>query len=208
MSKKKQSLPLHHNKSNKTTSSKSGSNRFPKPQKTADQRRKNISALVFILGFIVLMVIFYLLYGNTVTDRLLFIPLANMYAWIAGKVLALIGYTNIVIGDIISSPHVFSVGVKKGCDAAEPMAIFMAGIIAFKTGIKEKLFGLATGLPILFVLNIIRIVTLYIAGIHFPNFFETMHLAVWQVIFILVAVILWFLWLQKQGRKITSSHGT
>lgn len=139
---------------------------------------------------------FYFLYSHTVLERVLFGPLANMYAWIAGKFLSVAGYANIVVGDLISSADSFSVGVKKGCDAAEPMAIFIAGIVAFKAGLRHKLIGMALGLALMFVLNVIRIISLYIAGIHYPALFEILHLGVWQVVFILVAIILWYVWLQ------------
>lgn len=208
MRNKKQPPAQHQHKTNKNIPSDKTSSQFSDASKTAIQRKRKIHALRFILGFIILLVAFYLLYSNPAIDRIVFIPLANMYASISGKVLAWLGYSNIVVADIISSPQVFSVSVKKGCDAAEPMAIFMAGIVAFRAGIIDKLWGLSIGLAILFVLNIIRVVTLYVAGIHFPDFFEIMHLAVWQVIFILVAVVIWFLWLQKQGSIRTPSHGT
>jgi exosortase/archaeosortase family protein len=52
------------------------------------------------------------------------------------------------------------------------------------------------GLFILFLLNIVRIASLYIVGIHYPDLFESMHLAIWQVAFIFVAILLWFLWLR------------
>lgn len=153
--------------------------------------------MLFLALFIVQIILFYLLYSHPVADRIVFQPLANLYANISGALLALLGHPNIVIGDIISSSSSFSVGLKKGCDAAEPMAIFIAGIVAFKANIKEKLKGLAGGLGILFILNIIRVITLYIAGIKHPLVFETMHLGVWQVVFILTAIALWLIWLQR-----------
>lgn len=152
---------------------------------------------MFVALFAGMIILFYVLYSNPLLDRIIFIPLANFYALISGKVLAVFGYTNMVVGDIISSPSYFSVSVKKGCDAAEPMAIFISGILAFRSRFRQKLIGLAIGLPVMFALNIIRVVTLYMFGIHFPELFETMHLAIWQVAFILVAIALWYLWLQK-----------
>lgn len=158
-------------------------------------------AFVFFVGMVAMLIIlFYVLYRNPWVEHHLFTPLLNVYARLSGGLLALFGFANTVTADLISSP-VFSVSVKKGCDAAEPMAIFVAGIVAFPALIKRKLIGLGIGLAILFVLNIIRIVTLYIAGIYYPGFFEVMHLAVWQVAFILVAVLLWFLWLHYVVNK-------
>jgi exosortase H (IPTLxxWG-CTERM-specific) len=151
---------------------------------------------LFFAGLVALqLLLFYLIYRNPWVEEAIFTPLVNFYALLAGKLLAFMAFTNSVSGDMISSPE-FAVSIKKGCDAAEPMAIFIAGVVAFPALLKDKLAGLGVGLAILFFLNIIRIATLFIVGVYFPDFFESMHLAVWQVAFILVAIVLWFLWLK------------
>ncbi|MFO7873166.1 MAG: exosortase H [Bacteroidales bacterium] len=158
-------------------------------------------AIIFFVGIVALIIIlFYIFYRQPWVEDHLFTPLVDFYARLSGSLLALLGFTNDVSADIIYSTA-FSVSVKKGCDAAEPMAIFIAGIVAFPAMIRHKLFGLGTGLAILFLLNIIRIVSLYITGIYYPGVFEAMHLAVWQVAFILVAVLLWFMWLHYVVKK-------
>ncbi|MDD2633536.1 MAG: exosortase H [Bacteroidales bacterium] len=161
-------------------------------------------ALIFA-GLVALqLLLFYLIYRNPWVEQAIFTPLVNFYALLAGKVLTFMAFAVSVSGDMVSSPE-FSVSIKKGCDAAEPMAIFIAGIVAFPAQIKDKLSGLAIGLLILFFLNIIRIITLFIVGVYAPDFFESMHLAVWQVAFIIVAIVLWFLWLKYVSSKRTKS---
>jgi exosortase H (IPTLxxWG-CTERM-specific) len=156
--------------------------------------------LFFVATVAILIVLFYIFYRNPWVENNIFTPLVNFYAQLSGGLLTLLGFENTVIADLIYSSQ-FSVSVKKGCDAAEPMAIFIAGIVAFPALIKRKLIGLGIGLAILFLLNVVRIVTLYLMGIYFPDLFEAMHLAVWQVIFILIAVLLWFLWLRYVVNK-------
>jgi len=159
--------------------------------------------LVFIGSVALMIILFYVLYRNAWVEEHLFTPLVNFYATISGGLLTFFGYSNTVSGDMIHSQQL-SVAVKKGCDALEPMAIFAAGVVAFPAGLKPKLTGIGIGLAILFVLNIIRIISLYITGIHFPALFEPMHLAVWQVVFIIIAIILWFLWLRHVVHKTAS----
>ena len=156
--------------------------------------RKN--PVPFFIGLVALQIIlFYVIYRVPWMEQHIFTPLVNFYAAVSGGFLSLIGFANDVSGDVIYSSK-FSVSIKKGCDAAEPMAIFIAGVLAFPALIKKKFIGLGVGLFILFLLNIIRIATLFIVGIHYPDLFESMHLAVWQVVFIFVAIVLWFLWLK------------
>ena len=156
--------------------------------------RKN-PVLVFA-GLVALqLLLFYLIYRNPWIDQAVFAPLVNFYAILAGKVLAFMAFANTVNGDMISSSE-FAVSIKKGYDTAEPMAIFIAGVVAFPALLKDKLAGLGVGLAILFFLNIIRIATLFIVGVYFPDFLESINLAVWQVAFIIVAIVFWFLWLK------------
>ncbi len=46
----------------------------------------------------------------------------------------------------------------------------------------------------LLLLNLVRIVSLFYIQIHFPRAFEVMHIEVWQVLFIFLAIALWALW--------------
>jgi len=50
---------------------------------------------------------------------------------------------------------------------------------------------------ILFVLNLVRTVSLYYIGAHIPVFFDTAHFVVWQAAMILAVVILWLVWVGR-----------
>ncbi|MCX6290135.1 MAG: exosortase H [Bacteroidetes bacterium] len=166
--------------------------------------RKN-HPVIFFVGLLALQVIaFYMIYNEPWFQGRLFNPLINVFANLSGKILNVMGQAVTVSGDTISS-NLFSVGIKKGCDAAEPMALFIAGIIAFPSSIIKKLWGLLAGLTVLFFLNIIRIVSLFFVGIKYPDWFDAMHLSVWQVIFILISIALWFLWIRWSINKTTVS---
>jgi exosortase/archaeosortase family protein len=122
-------------------------------------------------------------------------------ALVSGAVLQVMGYDTAVSGASIQSDR-FAVQVKEGCDAAEPMAIFLAAVLAFPAGWRERAIGALLGIVALFTLNVARVVSLFITGVHFPDAFETMHLQVWQGVFIvasIVAGLLWFRWVQ--GRE-------
>ena len=122
-------------------------------------------------------------------------PLVNFYALLSSKILNLVGYQTFVNGDTISNAR-FTVSIKKGCDALEPMALVVAGIIAFPATLRQKLIGLFSSLTFLFGLNLVRIVTLFITGVYRPDLFEAMHIEIWQIIFILFGIGFWFLWIR------------
>ena len=59
---------------------------------------------------------------------------------------------------------------------------------------------------ILAVVNLVRIVSLFLVGVYFPKAFDWMHVEVWSAIFILLAIVLWTLWIQwaMKFRPVTS----
>ena len=162
--------------------------------------RDNHPVIVFLGLFALQIIIFYIIYFNPWVREILFIPYINLNAELSSILLNLFGQHTTVFEDTISSGQ-FSIGVKKGCDAIEPMALYVAGIVAFPALLKKKVTGLVVGLLIIFFLNILRIVALFLTGIYMPSLFDVMHVEVWQMIFILVAIAIWFLWLRWSVKK-------
>lgn len=174
--------------------------------------------LKFALGFCLLMGIFYGFWFSDIFIDNVLTPVVNANAAIAGNFLNLFGYETTITGPKITS-SAFSISINKGCDALEPMAIFLFAVLLFPAPLKAKLIGLAFGIPFLFFINQLRIITLYLIGVHTPDimgdsfifFFDIMHVQVWQVVFILITLVLlsyWILWTIKKEKlnKETSAH--
>ena len=116
--------------------------------------------------------------------------------------LNLFGMGTTASGGMISSPR-FSVNIARGCDAIEAMALFAIALLTFPARWIYKLTGLLTGIALLFSLNILRIVSLFLTGIWFPSAFEMMHVEVWQVVFIVFAIALWIFWIRWSRKEET-----
>jgi len=161
---------------------------------------KTYPVIFFVLSFALMMGVFYLFYFSVTVQLKVFPPLLSFYARLSSAALDVMGYRTTAAGSSISSSQ-FSVDVKAGCDAIEPMALFIAGVLAFPVRFGKKMWGLLAGILILFIINVIRIMTLFIAGVHSRALFETMHVVVWQLVFILLAVGLWVMWLRRAVSK-------
>ena len=161
---------------------------------------KKHPAVFFVLSFALLMLVFYIIYFSPFIQTKFLPKLISLYAHLSNMLLHVLGYQTIVSGDVISSAQ-FSVGIKQGCDAVEPMAIFIAGVLAFPVKLKKKFSGIVAGISILFVINLFRIISLYMAGVHNKALFEALHEVVWQIVFILIAIGLLFIWLQWATKK-------
>jgi exosortase H (IPTLxxWG-CTERM-specific) len=156
--------------------------------------------VVFIGLFAFQIILFYLFYFNPRVQVNILTPLINLYADISSHILNLAGQKTSVSGDLIYSTR-FSVAIKNGCDAVEPMALFVAGIIAYPSSIRKKLVGIFPGIITIFILNIIRVVALFLTGVYKQSLFELMHVEIWQMIFIMIAVGMWLLWLRQTSSK-------
>ena len=166
---------------------------------TASWKQKR-PVLFFVGGFFLLMILFYAFWTSAyfISKINPYIETANASA--ANVLLNLLGQHTISNGDTISS-NAFSIKVSRGCDAIEAMALFAAALLTFPMPWKNKMKGLLIGLLLLVVLNVVRIITLFVTGVYAPRAFDMMHLDVWEGLFIFFAVALWIFFI-RQSRRI------
>ncbi len=150
--------------------------------------------LVFVALFALLLASFYAVTLSQSFQRLVFPVYLSSNARVSAGVLNLLGQKTAVEGRTIRSPH-FSIEIRRGCDAVDPIALFAAALLAFPAPWRRKLPGLAAGMLLLAGLNLVRIVSLFLVGRFFPKAFDLMHLEVWQAVFIVVAVVTWAGWI-------------
>jgi len=154
---------------------------------------RNAPVLRFGLMFGVMMALYYVVTLLPWTDGKFFPAYLEANAKLSNAILHGFGQSSVVAGATIRSSQ-FSITIKRGCDALEPSWLFCAAVLAFPAPWRRRLPGMALGVMAILGLNLVRIVSLYFLGIHLPGFFETMHLEIWPVIFILVALLLWIGW--------------
>lgn len=154
-----------------------------------------------VVIFCALIAAFYgLLYIPVVGEgKDLFRPHLRMIATLTGGILRAIGHEAGVVGTTINSPR-FSVQIVRGCDAAEPTAVFVAAVIASPVSLLFKVPGIVAGALVLSLLNLVRLISLFYVGIYFPQAFEMVHKEVWQPAFIVLAIVLWVIWVQWATR--------
>lgn len=168
--------------------------RISAPRATGRSAHRH-SVLVFLLIFGVLASLFYAITFFWPFYREQLFPLVlRLTTKSAGAVLAFLGQ-DIAVRDIFISSPGFSVRIVRGCDAVEPMALFVCAVLAFPSPLLKKLPGIVAGMLILALLNLVRIVSLFLIGVYAPSLFGVMHVDVWQGVFIVLALVLWLLWL-------------
>ncbi len=147
----------------------------------------------FLLKFLGLMALFFLAVAPKPMNDALVEPFTSLVARAGGTACRLFGEPTEMRGTAIVSPR-FSVNIRNGCNGLETMFIFGAAVLAFPAPWKVRLLGLLGGFAGIQLINLVRIVSLFYIGIHFPKLFEESHIVVWQVIVVLGGVALFLLW--------------
>lgn len=148
--------------------------------------------------FFILVGLFIFLYSILIASR----PFHGFMAFtaqITGFMLNITG-RGVEVRDTVVSSSQFAFQIVDLCTAVMPMMIFTAAVISFPSRLKEKLLGLIIGLAGIFVINQVRLVSLFYIGAYAPGIFETAHLLVWQSLMILLAIGLWLIWAYKYVR--------
>lgn len=120
----------------------------------------------------------------------------RLTAVVAGFLSQLVGSHVTVIGsDMFVGSRVLTVNLD--CTAAYVMAVFTAMLLAFPATVRMKLSGLAVGLSAIVLANYVRLVLIVLIAEKAPRYFEPVHDYLFQVALLLVAAILWLVWMSK-----------
>jgi len=121
---------------------------------------------------------------------------ARTTAYITAMVLSVLGEAVQVEGVSLYSP-LLNMRIVSECTAITPTMVFAAAVLAFPSSVSGKLKGLLLGIGALYLINLVRVVSLYYIGTHAPDQAEFAHIVVWQAVMVLIAIGLWSLWAAK-----------
>lgn len=124
------------------------------------------------------------------------VPFTAAVARASASVLEIIGQPIRIDGTRVYGEG-FAVDIENGCNGIEALIIFLSATLSFPAPWKARLAGLAIGVVGIQIVNLVRVVALFLTGVYFPSFFDSSHTVVWQTIVILFAVLLWIFWAQR-----------
>ena len=150
----------------------------------------------FCLLFLLLLLVFSFLLSLEITKRYFYDPVTTLIASQAAWILKILGQKVYASGITISGEG-FSVKILANCNAIFEIMLFLSAVISFPALIKEKLVGGALGTIFIYLLNLSRVVLLFLIGVYSPQFFEGTHIYVAQRIFIVMVAIFWLFWVDK-----------
>ena len=156
--------------------------------------------LRFCVLFLILILVFSFLLSLEPIKHYFYDPFTFFIASQAAWILNTLGL-NVYASDIIISGEGFSVKILANCNAIFEIMLFLSAVIAFPALLKEKLVGGILGSIFIYLLNLIRVVGLFLIGVYSPQFFEETHIYVSQSIFIVMVAMFWLFWVGKWVRS-------
>lgn len=162
----------------------------------SDSKRRN--AIQFILVFFAMTVGLTLLIRIPLIDEKIILPYTEWLASLTGTLFSVLGLSVKASGTFLTH-EAFSVNIRKGCDGVVAAMILMSACVAFPSSWLHKVRGLIGGFLLIFVLNLIRILILFLLGVMgWNDAFDFVHTYVAQFAVIAGAMVFWIYWAGRE----------
>jgi exosortase/archaeosortase family protein len=148
---------------------------------------------------IFLVIIGFLVAASEIWSYWVNVRLSEWTAQLMGVVMRTFGYTTHVDGINVVNP-VCRFRIIGECTAYFPMSIYVAAVAAYPCKISRRLLGILIGIPVLLLINQVRLVSLCFIIRSYPDYFEMAHVVVWQSLIIFFTVFLWVVWVSTLAR--------
>jgi exosortase/archaeosortase family protein len=125
--------------------------------------------------------------------RLFVDPITQSAVLASHALINLFGGDAVREGTVLIGPQM-SLDVKDACNGVVAMVLYVAAVVAHEARLGSKLIGLVLGLAAIWIVNLLRIVTLYAVAAIAPERLEFFHIYFWQTLIIIVVVAFWYIW--------------
>jgi exosortase H (IPTLxxWG-CTERM-specific) len=160
----------------------------------------NRRQVLFLVRFFVLLLVCYVAVSLKQVDAAVITPFTAGITSVSASILNLFGEKVTRNGTMIIGGG-FAVDIKNGCNGVEAMLFLCAAMVAFDAPVKARVAGLLMASVGVQLLNLVRIVTLFLLGRHRREWFEAFHLAIWQSVIFGAAVLMFVLWTTRVQRQ-------
>lgn len=124
-------------------------------------------------------------------------------AKLAGKILNCLGQETHHTGSTVISSR-FAMTVVSECSASEFVIFLWASILAFPATLRRKIVGVVLGTLTVGLVNLVRLVTLFLVGVYRPRLFTPAHEELWPGLFVVAViffVIGWVSWAMREEQS-------
>lgn len=143
---------------------------------------------LFFIGFFMLL---YIIFQES------FSFLGSMTASVLSALLGIFGVNHTIDETILYLAGGIALKVIDECTGIYELFVYAGCVMAYPTSSNKKLAGIAFGIPAMFSINMVRLLSLAFVGLWFPSIFSYVHYYLWQVTLILLVVFVMLVWIEK-----------
>ncbi|HJQ85794.1 MAG TPA: hypothetical protein VKA21_17025 [Candidatus Binatia bacterium] len=99
-------------------------------------------------------------------------------------------------GDVVTG-YGFSMRIAPVCDGWDLSLLLGLAILLSPAPARARLVGAAVAVAVTQLLNLGRLVSMFLVGVYVPHLFDLLHHLVWQAAAIVIAVVLYGAWLRR-----------
>ena len=151
------------------------------------ERKEALKAvLIFLILCFALNFAYFKIAGEQIIPR-------SFSASLVALFLNLFGLNAEAVRDVVmmnGSPLIFVIGE---CTGIFSIIVYCSVIFAYPTSLKKKAIGMI-GIPILYGITLIRLVSTALVGAFIPSLLDFFHTYLWQVFLIVFVVLLFLIW--------------
>ena len=93
----------------------------------------------------------------------------------------------------------FAMEVLDGCNGDNVAVLFWAAILAYPASWRQKGKGLVFGTATIYIINFLRIISLFYLGQYDRQWFEFAHLYIWESVFVLLTLTIFWIWVRRMS---------
>lgn len=128
------------------------------------------------------------------------VPFTRLIARLVHTILKTLGAQSWVQGASVGIPG-FAVEIKNNCNAVYEIGLYASAVFAYPATLRQRAVGLAMGASLLYLINLLRVLSLIGIGRYFPGGFQIAHLYFWQALFLAIVAACWLAWLSRIHRR-------
>jgi exosortase H (IPTLxxWG-CTERM-specific) len=170
------------------------------------QRARRLRSFGFLIRFAVLLALFYLPLLYTPIDTHVVEPFTRGVAAVSAGTLNLLGQHVVRTGTLLASGP-YAVSIRNGCNGVEAMSFLAAATLAFPAPWRRRISAALLGMMLVQVLNLVRVVSLFLIQRYHPSLFNLFHLMIWQTIIGGSCIAFFYLFTSRATAPVHASNG-
>jgi exosortase family protein XrtF len=149
----------------------------------------------FLLKVLAIYIVWYVVYElwllpNGTIDE----PLSKNIASVSAGILSFFGENVFLYDRVIGISGVPGIEIVDGCNGIAAIGLFLGFIYAYPGAWLPRIFFSIFGITVIYLINVVRIVTLAWVQLYWPQGFNFMHDYSTAAIFYIIIFILWMIW--------------